>query len=124
MFSICGVKSKGICTDLEKGKRNQRWLPEGMMPDALGRVKMSWSGKSILARRKGCCKDTAKPELWAPVSEEIRPLNSESTGGRSGKRLDGMEISQSIRKMTGNGSPRGERMLQGPERELWVTPFS
>ena len=94
------------------------------MPDALGRVKMSWSGKSILARRKGCCKDTAKPELQAPVSEEIRPLNSKSTGGRSGKRLDGMEISQSIRKMARKGSPRGERMLQCPEGELWVTPSS
>ena len=49
------------------------------------------------------------------LSEEIRPLNSKSTGGRSGKRLDGMEISQSIRKMAGKGSPRGERMLQCPD---------
>ena len=55
---------------MERG--DQRWLPKDMMPDALGRVKMSWSGKSILARRRGCCKDMAKPELRAPVSEEIR----------------------------------------------------
>lgn len=54
---------------------DQRWLPNGMMPDALGRVKMSSWGKNILDGTSGWYNGSAKPGTWAPVSEDDPATN-------------------------------------------------
>ena len=124
MFNICWVKSKGMCTDLEKGKGRSEMAPQGYDAWCSGKSENELVGKKHSGQEERLLQRHG--EARSPGSREWRdpPLNSESTGGRSRRRLVGMEIGKSIRKMAGNGSPGGERMLQGPEGELWVTPSS
>lgn len=61
--------------DSEKGKRRSEIAPNGIMPDALGRVKMSYQ-KAFWPGGKAAAKTCGSPVAQAPVSEEIRPTGT------------------------------------------------
>lgn len=109
---------------------DQRWLPNGMMPDALGRVKMSSWGKNILDRTSGWYNGSAKPGTWAPVSEDD-PATNQLKGtwvimreACSGWRWGGSMQSSKAGGGSLSGSLSGERMLWGSTEGAAVTSSS